>query len=116
MTERTPNTLHRFIDATHRALTLGASDNSDLNETGAHRAIEELRAAAPIAEAILLLGSPLDTEAEPLTRYINEKLRAFDGTPEDTTDPDHECDKAATTEAAIFSVALAMGLLLADRV
>ena len=116
MTERTPNTLHRFIDATQRAITLGATENSDLNETGAGRAIGELRAAVPIAEAILLLGSPLDTEAEPLTRYIFDKHRAIEAESEQQTDPDHECDKAAATEAAIFSVALAMGLLLADRV
>ena len=108
--------LERFIDAVQSAVLLKAGAAGAVTEDGTQDAIQTLKEATPVARAIALLDNPLDSTAEPLNALIRAKHRAIEQQPEDATDPNHECAKDAATEAAVYFVALAIGLLLADQV
>ena len=106
----------RTVEALQAAALAGAYDTNDMTEKGVQMALEALRAALPVAQSVLLLGTPLHADSTPIARHIDEKLRAIGAAPESPTDPDHECDKAAATVEARHFVGIAIGLLLADLV
>lgn len=108
--------LERFLalveDARERETLAGEA----FTDTGAPAALGALREAVPVARAILAFGHVLDSSARPLEAFIREKHAAIDQTPAPEWDPDHDSEKAAAADTATYSVALALGLLLADTI
>jgi hypothetical protein len=94
--------LRRFLDLAR------ASDTHDYQ-------IEQFERAIPLAQSIALFSDPLDATNEAIGAYIQERHAALDAGPEEPTDPNHELEKSAATENAIYYIALAVGLLAADQ-
>ena len=105
-------TLQRFIDHIQTAIGNGTLTAT----TGEPSNLQQFKRAIPIAKSIVLFTDPLDACNEALGGYIGAAHKAINALPDDPTDPDHETEKAAATETAIYFVALAVGLLVADQV
>lgn len=78
--------------------------------------IAEFERAIPLAQRIALFSDPLDATHAGIGGYIGELHAALDAGPDDPNDPNHQLEKDAATENAIYYIALAVGLLVADQV
>jgi hypothetical protein len=105
-------TLQRFIDHVQAAIGHGILTDA----TGAPSHVERFQKVIPFAREIVLFGDPLDATSEALGDYIKAEQAALDAGPDEPTDPDHACEKAAINDDVIYFTALAVGLLLADQV
>jgi hypothetical protein len=106
------DTLQRFIDHVQSAIGHGILTD----DTGAPSNITRFQQMIPFAREIVLFGDPLDATSTALGDYIKAEQAALDAGPDEPTDPDHECAKAAVNDDVMYFTALAVGLLLSDQV
>jgi hypothetical protein len=111
---RGARTFDRFIAAIEDAAKMQAHAEHTMSDLGVQHAIEYLKEAEPVARAIALLGNPLYDSSEILTAFMRRKAEEARVAANDPKDP--ECDVRAAEEDALYSVGLALGLILADQV
>ena len=98
-------TIDRFMSALESAVEHNALEHGLVSTEGKKAMLEQIKRAVPVAQAIALLGNPLDCTSGPIEKFVAEL----------TSETDEWGAPGADAEGR-YLAGLALGLILADQI